>query len=126
MSDLSDGARRLPSGEPAAVRGAPEPEDPLNNLLDAFEAQVQALIDNGLEPQLRARIQRLLPAPSDSASRSRPEGAEHPTSLQWSRLLTALRATRPRDGAEGVQVRQARAWVIQQMHAAQRMEKSAP
>lgn len=55
-------------------------EDPRNALLDAFEAQVVALIDNGFEVQVRARLTRLLPAPqvapSDSHSASRPEGAD--------------------------------------------------
>lgn len=40
-----------------------EAHDPRNALLDAFEAQVEAMIANGLEPQLRTRLARLLPAP---------------------------------------------------------------
>jgi len=40
-----------------------EAEDPRNALLDAFANQVQALIDNGLEVQIRARLAHLLPAP---------------------------------------------------------------
>lgn len=39
-----------------------ETDDPRNRLLDAFEAQVEAMLANGLEPQLRARLARLLPA----------------------------------------------------------------
>lgn len=95
-----------------------EREDPLNGLLDAFEAQVQALIDNGLEAQVRARFARLLPVPA--AARA------DVSALEWSTILTALRATRPRDGAEGNQVRRARAWVIERMHAAQAREKAQP
>mgnify|MGYP001500572918 CR=1 FL=1 len=44
-----------------APNEAPEREDPMNALLEAFEGTVRALIDNGLEPQLRARLARLLP-----------------------------------------------------------------
>lgn len=98
-----------------------EREDPLNGLLDAFEAQVQALIDNGLEAQVRARFARLLPVPAAPAAARADVSA-----LEWSTILTALRATRPRDGAEGNQVRRARAWVIERMHAAQAREKAQP
>jgi hypothetical protein len=35
--------------------------DPINALLDLFEAQVNVLIENGAEFQLRTRIERLLP-----------------------------------------------------------------
>ena len=72
---------RDPAGSAERSRIAPsetEREDPLNRLLDAFEEQVKALVDAGLEPQLRARLTRLLPplvAPSDSRSASRPDGA---------------------------------------------------
>lgn len=48
-----------------AVRDPSEPyrdEDPRNALLDAFDAQVRAMIDNGFEPQLRARLAKHLPA----------------------------------------------------------------
>jgi len=38
-----------------------ERPDPRNRLLDAFEAHVVSLIDNDLEVQLRARLNRLLP-----------------------------------------------------------------
>lgn len=54
--------------------------DPWNVLLDAFEAQVRLLLDNGLEPQVRARLGRLLVAPGsllapgDSPAGSRPPG----------------------------------------------------
>lgn len=51
----------------AARRIEPEPEvderfDPLNRLLDAWEVQMQDLLDRGLEPQLRTRLDRLVPA----------------------------------------------------------------
>lgn len=36
-------------------------EDPRNSLLDAFDALVESLKDNGLELQLRTRVARLLP-----------------------------------------------------------------
>ncbi len=42
---------------------SPDRDDPLDRLLDAFEVQVEALKDQGLEPQLRARLARLLPPP---------------------------------------------------------------
>lgn len=37
--------------------------DPRNALIDAFEATITALVDNGFEAQLRARLARLLPPP---------------------------------------------------------------
>lgn len=62
---------RLPAGESP---DATESDDPRNALLDAFEAQIAALIDNGLEPQLRTRLARLLPPPAP-ASKPRPHPA---------------------------------------------------
>jgi len=49
-----------------------EPEhpavDPWNVLLDEFEAQVRLLLDNGLAPQLRTRLDRLLPLGTAAAT----------------------------------------------------------
>lgn len=113
---------RLPTGESDA---ASERENPLNLLLDAFEGQVQALIDNGLGAQLRARLARLLPVPSPAAASPAGESqatTKTITALEWGAVLTALRATKPRDGAEAQAIRAARAWVIAQMQAAQQRE----
>lgn len=55
-----------------------EPEDPRNSLLAAFDVLVESLKDNGLEPQLRARVARLLPP-------------EEVGTLPLSIVLTALR-----------------------------------
>ncbi len=55
MTALPHHVHTLPS-----EKGAPD-EGPRNALLDAFEAQVEALVDNGFEAQLRARLSRLLP-----------------------------------------------------------------
>lgn len=38
--------------------------DPWNTMLDEFEAQLRLLLDNDLEPQLRTRLDRLLPSKS--------------------------------------------------------------
>lgn len=51
----------------AAIQHVHEPterEDPCNALVRAFEAQLQAMIDNGLEAPVRAIIGRLFPAPT--------------------------------------------------------------
>lgn len=37
--------------------------DPINGLLDLFDAQVRLLLEHGAEAQLRARFARLLPEP---------------------------------------------------------------
>lgn len=58
------------AGCTSASEGASERDDPMNALLDAFEGTVRALIDNGLEVQLRARLERLLPAPVKETARS--------------------------------------------------------
>jgi len=54
-----------------------EADDPLNTVLDLVESAVRSALDLGLEAPLRVRMARLLPlpAPSDSRSASRPEGA---------------------------------------------------
>lgn len=70
----------------AARRIEPEIDerfDPLNRLLDAWEVQVQDLIDRGLEPQMRARLDRLLPAPRPRRSRDR--------EIELTNLLSYLR-----------------------------------
>ena len=43
-----------------------EREDPVNGLLDSLETLVTTLVEMGLEPQLRARLARLLPVPTPS------------------------------------------------------------
>ena len=53
-----------------------EREDPVNGLLDSLETLVTTLVEMGLEPQLRARLGRLLARP-DSRSESRPGRAGH-------------------------------------------------
>lgn len=46
----------------AAIRYEPEErENPLNGMLDLFEAQVSLLLEHGAEAQLRTRMERLLP-----------------------------------------------------------------
>jgi len=46
----------------AAIRYEPEErENPLNGMLDLFEAQVSLLLEHGAEAQLRTRVERLLP-----------------------------------------------------------------
>jgi hypothetical protein len=49
-------SRSRPSVEVVSERA-----DPINGLLDLFEAQVKVLIEHGAEFQLRTRIERLLP-----------------------------------------------------------------
>lgn len=106
------GAQRLPSGEPAAARGKAEPhetDDPRNLLLDAFEGQVRALIDNGLEVQLRMRLERLLPAPAAprlpaGSPQGESEGASKMDALMITRIITVLRDCRGRDAAAAANV----------------------
>lgn len=45
----------------AARHESEERENPLNGMLDLFEAQVSLLLEHGAEPQLRTRMERLLP-----------------------------------------------------------------
>lgn len=45
-----------------------EREDPRNALLRAFEAQIQAMVDNDLEGPIRALVARLLPPPTPPAA----------------------------------------------------------
>lgn len=56
--------------------------DPVNGLLDLFEAQVRLLLDHGAEVALRTRLTRLLPpllpVASDSPAGSLPEATEWP------------------------------------------------
>lgn len=54
-----------------------EADDPLNTVLDLVESAVRSALDLDLEAPLRVRMARLLPlpAPSDTRSASRPEGA---------------------------------------------------
>lgn len=81
--------------------------DPLNTLLDAFDVQVRALVEMGLEAQLRARLARLLP----------PEASQ---ALVLSKVLTALReASQGRmSDAQRNRNREARAIVTDAMRAA--------
>lgn len=54
-----------------------ERDDPLNGVLDLVESAIRTALDLGLEPQLRTRMARLLPAPvapPDTRSASRPGG----------------------------------------------------
>jgi hypothetical protein len=84
-----------------------EREDPRNRMLDVFDTLVESLKDNGLEPQLRARVARLLPA-------------EPAASLPLSQVLIALRDVdrcRLSDDAKK-RNRAARAIVTQMMGAA--------
>lgn len=48
---------------PSSYVAPDEHDDPRNMLLEAFDAQVEAMIENGFELQLRNRLARLLPAP---------------------------------------------------------------
>lgn len=41
-----------------------ERDDPMDRVLDMIEVNIETAIDLGLEPQLRARLARLLPAPA--------------------------------------------------------------
>lgn len=60
------------SAIPHHRHGFAEPQtasnDPVNGMLDLFEAQVRLLLDNGAEAAVRARLARLLPEPSPAAS----------------------------------------------------------
>lgn len=57
-------ADRMPTTRMAMDCTVPsERDDPRNLLLEAFEGQVRAMIDYGLEAPLRARLARLLPPP---------------------------------------------------------------
>lgn len=59
---------------------------PTNAMLDLLESQVRALTDLGCEPQIRARLARLLPPPAPV-----PAVVDAMTAAA---LLTALRAAR--------------------------------
>ena len=123
-----------PTAVPLAAAGSPEgsrreqsQEDPRNLLLDAFEGQVQALIDNGLEVQLRARLQRLFPAPApsgrlpggESEGASKDQGAVILDPMTISRIVTMLRDCRPRDSASAIANQQLRKDLVEMMKAAQ-------
>ncbi len=54
------------AADPHEVEPAHPIVDPWNVLLDEFEAQVRLLLDNGLAPQLRTRLDRLMPGVATS------------------------------------------------------------
>jgi len=59
------------SGPTERVRAFAEPEerdDPRNRLIEAFDAQLQAMLDNGFEAQVRAIVARHLPPPKPAES----------------------------------------------------------
>lgn len=87
-------AAPLPAPAELAADGRAEgAQDPRNAMLDLLEQQVRALIEAGCEPQVRARLARLLPPPERiPASVDRLTGA---------RILTALRAARQARLTEG-------------------------
>lgn len=91
-----------------------EREDPRNRLLDAFDVLVESLKDNGLEPQLRARFERILPpdvpAPAAEAERA----------LNFTVVLQALKANGRRRYSETEidLIRRAREIVVREMEAA--------
>lgn len=62
----------------ADLFGPQEQDDPRNALLDAFEAQVQALLDNGFELQVRTRLERLLPPRSSRLAGAQQSASEIP------------------------------------------------
>lgn len=68
--------------------------DPLNRLLDAFEQNLIGLIGHGLEPQIRTRLDRLLPRARVRSSDDR--------KLEYANLLAFLRTqgTRRHTAAE--------------------------
>ena len=53
--------------------------DPWNTMLDEFEAQMRLLLDNGLEPQLRTRLDRLLPPKAGTEGTSMFPIGDNPT-----------------------------------------------
>jgi hypothetical protein len=80
---MSVAMRDAMAASPAAET---EIENPLNRLLDAFEEQIKALIAAGLEPQLRARLTRLLPVPTSppagASGRLRGAGSDAPRDFE--------------------------------------------
>jgi len=79
------------------------PSDPINAMLDLAESAIRTIIEHGAEAQLRTRLARLLPSPSNPAA-SQPVTVQpatvHTTPVQpassreWTQVLTALRAAR--------------------------------
>lgn len=96
----------------AAMRHEPEERyDPMNRLLDAFEQTVIGLIEHGLEPQLRARLERLLPTPKAE----RVSNVDF--ALKMGTVLRALQDINPRNYSEGQRqtLRTARETVLREM-----------
>lgn len=99
---------------PAARTWDPSPDsDPrayadANALLDLFETNVRALQALGMEPQMRARIERLLPIdPPTTASPTvgAPLGREDHDPIDLSVVLTAL------TGRDPITVARAKRWL---------------
>jgi len=89
----------------AAARRIDEPNverfDPINRLLDAWEVHTQDLIERGTEPQLRARLERLLPAPEMTISTD--------MKIELTNLLALLRDQKSRRHTEAEHQRWAHA-----------------
>ncbi|WP_181337097.1 hypothetical protein [Hyphomicrobium methylovorum] len=117
-----------------AARPRSEPEDrddPRNRLLDAFDAQIEALIDNGFEAQVRARVERHLPPISPEPDLFVPQtagfvcAAEDELKLQILagdlKRLAKLKMTEHAHDA----VKRVRTWVEQQLEAAKQARAKA-
>lgn len=76
----------LPTHDSPLTTHQSREQDPRNAMLDLLEQQVRALIAAGCEPQVRARLARLLPLPERT-----PAGVDRMTAAQ---ILTALKAAR--------------------------------
>jgi hypothetical protein len=85
-------ALRRPTYEPQ------EADDPRNAMLDLVEANIEIAIGQGLEPQIRARLARLLPpdpcrACAEAAARPAPPVVALPEAVDLAAVLTACKAT---------------------------------
>lgn len=67
--------------------------DARNAMLDLFEHQVRSLLAAGLEPQVRTRLERLLPSAQTQAPVEPADvwGSDPFDTFTWSKILVALR-----------------------------------
>lgn len=101
----------------------PEFDSPLDAVLDMIEASVTTAIDLGLEPQLRARLARMLPAPVPA--RPAPVPVSMPAAARSCPLDLATVLTVCRDleqfklsGPKHAAIARLKAWLVAELAAA--------
>lgn len=98
-----------------------EREDPHNRLLDAFEAQVAAAVALGLEPQLRARLARLLPEPArpePAPAPARPRDSEHELLLTQVLVVCRQMEGYRLPGEQHAAIARLKCWIIDRLEEA--------